>query len=152
MQTKTSNRAKVEQDYRLFFVFMTLIMMGMYVMSLAQNPALQKFWPASLFTILLTAHVILHWMVARLIQTPSRKVAYIIGQGVLAFFIIQMSGNIGMIFALYMALIGESIGILGISRWAALTVLFYMALSVFNFGLFADTGSTFLIICKMFRC
>ena len=143
MQTKTSNRAKVEQDYRLFFVFMTLIMMGMYVMSLAQNPALQKFWPASLFTILLTAHVILHWMVARLIQTPSRKVAYIIGQGVLAFFIIQMSGNIGMIFALYMALIGESIGILGISRWAALTVLFYMALSVFNFGLFADTGSAF---------
>ncbi|MBI5353143.1 MAG: sensor histidine kinase [Chloroflexi bacterium] len=143
MQTKTSNRVKVEQDYRLFFVFMTLIMVGMYVVSLIENPALQKFWPAALFTILLTAHITLHWIVIRLIQTPVRKAAYIIGQGLLAFVIIQMSGNIGMIFALYMALIGECIGILGITRWAALTVLFYMALSVSNFGLFADTGSAF---------
>lgn len=143
MQTKPTSPAKVEQDYRLFFVFMTIVMVGMYVVSLVQNPALQNFWPATLFTILLTAHIILHWIVASLIQTSSRKSAYIVGQGVLAFVIIQMSGNIGMIFALYMALIGESIGFLGINRWAALTVLFYMALSVFNFVLFADTTNAF---------
>ncbi len=143
MQTKPTSRIKVEQDYRLFFVFMTVIMVGMYVVSLIENPSLQKFWPATLLAILLTIHIVLHWTVAHLIPTPTRKAAYIVGQGMLAFVIIQMSGNIGMIFALYMALIGESIGILGINRWAALTVLFYMALSALNFGLFADTTNAF---------
>jgi NarL family two-component system sensor histidine kinase YdfH len=139
MQTKPTSLAKVEQDYRLFFVFMTVVIVGMYVVSIIKNPALQNFWPAILFTVLLTVHIILHWMVASLIQTPARTTAYIIGQGLLAFVIIQMSGDLSMIFALYMALIGESIGFLGINRWTALTLLFYLALSAASFVTFSGT-------------
>jgi len=139
MQTKPTSLAKVEQDYRLFFIFMTVVMVGMYVVSIINNPALQNFWPAILFTLLFTVHVILHWMVASLTQTPTRTTAYILGQGLLAFVIIQMSGNLNIIFALYMALIGESIGFLGINRWTALTLLFYLALSTASFVTFSGT-------------
>ena len=119
MKTKTESPLKIEQDYRIFFLFMTVILIGMYFMSLAQTPALQNFWNGTLFTVLMVVHIALHWLVVRIIQTPKRKALYIIGQGLLAFIITHLSQNTGMVFSLYMALIGETIGFLGISRWSA---------------------------------
>ncbi|MBI5965841.1 MAG: sensor histidine kinase [Chloroflexi bacterium] len=132
---------KIEQDYRIFFAFMTLIMIGMYVMSIMTNPALHQFWNAVLFTILMVVHVGLHLMVIRIIQVPSRKTLYIIGQGLLAFIITYLSQNTGMVFSLYMALIGETIGFLGISRKGVLSALYYLSLSLFNFVLFTNMDS-----------
>ncbi|MGZ9165350.1 MAG: hypothetical protein ACXW4U_09255, partial [Anaerolineales bacterium] len=119
MQTKSSS--KVEQDYRFFFIFMTLVMIGIYILSLAQNPDLRQPAIGILFTVLMVVHVVLHWMVVPIIQNPKRKAIYILGQGLLAFVITHISHNTGMVFALYMALIGETIGFLGISRWSALS-------------------------------
>jgi len=141
MQTKTSNRAKVEQDYRLFFVFMTVILIGMTVVSIMSNPALQKTWMAALFILLMSIHIILHWNVVRMIQTPLHKIYYIIGQALLAFIIVQLSENIGMVFALYMALIGETFGFLGVNWRGAITIIFLLALSTFNFIHFTDPSS-----------
>lgn len=126
---------KVEQDYRIFFVFMTLVLVGMYVVSFMNNPALHQFWPAALFTVLMAVHILLHWGVISIIKTPLRQTWYILGQGLLAFVITQLSGNVGMIFSLYMALIGETIGFLGLTRWGLLTTLYFLALSVVNFVL-----------------
>ena len=141
MQTKLSNHAKVEQDYRLFFVFMTVIMIGMTVVSIMNNPALQQSWLGTLFIILMSVHVILHWNVTRIIQKPANKFWFIIGQAILAFIIIQLSGNVGMVFALYMALIGETIGFLGVNLRGALAIAFFLALSLFNFIIFTDITS-----------
>ena len=129
---------KVEQDYRIFFIFMTVILIGMYFMSLAQNPALQKFWNGALFTLLMVVHIALHWLVVRIIQTPKRKALYIIGQGLLALIITHLSQNTGMVFSLYMALIGETIGFLGISRWSVLSTLYFLALSLLNLAIFTN--------------
>lgn len=141
MQTKTSNRAKVEQDYRIFFIFMTVIMIGMTIVSIVTNPALQQFWLGALFIILMTAHITLHWNVARIIQKPANKVWYILGQAILAFISIQLSENVGMVFALYMALIGETIGFLGVNWRGALAIIFFLVLSLANFMLFTNTTS-----------
>jgi NarL family two-component system sensor histidine kinase YdfH len=46
-----------------------------------------------------------------------------------------------MVFALYMALIGETIGFLGINRWGALATLYYMVPSLINFVLFTNMDS-----------
>lgn len=132
---------KVEQDYRIFFVFMTMVMIGIYVLSLVQNPNLLQPVTAILFTVLMIIHVTLHWMVVPIIQVPRRKVIYIIGQGLLAFFITYLSRNTGMVFALYMALIGETIGFLSINRWSALSTLYYLSLSLTNFIIFTDLES-----------
>lgn len=139
MQTKSSS--KVEQDYRIFFIFMTLVMIGIYILSLAQNPDLRQPAIVILFTVLMVVHVVLHWMVVPIIQNPKRKAIYILGQGLLAFVITHISHNTGMVFALYMALIGETIGFLGISRWSALSTLYYLSLSLTNFIIFTNIES-----------
>ena len=136
MQSKTQR--KVDQDYRIFFIFMTLVLIGMYIVSMTNNPALHQFWYGAPFTILMGIHIALHWMVVRIIQTPKRQALYIIVQGLLALLISDMSQNIGMVLSLYMALIGETIGFLGISRWSALTTPYYVILSLFNLVIFTN--------------
>src|SRR4026209_2149778 len=116
MATKT--RLQIDQDYRIFFLFMTLVLIGVYFLSIAQNPLLKQPGLLLLFTVLTVIHIALHWVVIPIIQTPQRKVIYIVLQGLLAFIITLISRNTGMVFALYMALIGETIGFLGISRWS----------------------------------
>lgn len=136
-------RFQIDQDYRIFFVFMTLVMIGIYFLSLSQNTDLHRpalFFP---FTLLMILHVVLHWMVIPIIQVPERKAIYVIGQGVLAFIITHISRNTGMVFALYMALIGETIGFLGLSRWGALSTLYYLVLSLTNFIIFTNIENAF---------
>jgi len=141
MKLQKESPLKIEQDYRIFFAFMTLVLIGMYVMTLTQNLTLRQSWLAVLFTILMAGHIALHWLVIRIIQVPSRKLIYIIGQGLLAFIITYLSQNTGMVFSLYMALIGETIGFLGISRRGVLSTLYYLALSLINFILFGNADS-----------
>jgi hypothetical protein len=57
---------------------------------------------------------------------------YIVIQGLLAFAIVQMSQNIGMTFALYMALIGEVIGTKGVKSRTIIAVAFFLTLSLIN--------------------
>ena len=141
MKTRNESPFKVEQDYRIFFAFMTLVLMGMYFVSIRNNPILHQFWYGALFTALMIVHIVLHLLVIRIIQTPFRKVFYIVGQGLLAFILTHLSQNTGMVFSLYMALIGESIGFLGISRQGILSTLYYLALSLLNFVLFTSMGN-----------
>jgi NarL family two-component system sensor histidine kinase YdfH len=130
-----------DQDYRIFFIFMTIVMIGTYTWSLAINPAVRQPLPLVAFTVLMAAHIVLHWNVNFLTRKPSHQAIFIIGQGALAFAIVSLSGNIIMIFALYMALIGETIGILGLSRWSLLAGTYYLALSLINFNAFTDGGN-----------
>jgi two-component system, NarL family, sensor histidine kinase YdfH len=138
MKAQKETMSKVEQDYRIFFVFMTVVLAGMYFVSISNNTALQQFWYGAPFTILMVIHIALHWMVVRIIQVSKRKAFYILGQGILAFVITHLSRNTGMVFALYMALIGETIGFLGISRWSVLSTLYFVLLSLLNFALFTN--------------
>jgi two-component system, NarL family, sensor histidine kinase YdfH len=138
MYTKPALKLDPEQDYRIFFIFMTIVLIGMYFVSMTNNPVLHQFWYGAQFTILMAIHIALHWMVVRFIETPKHKVLYIIVQGLLALFITDMSRNTGMVFSLYMALIGETIGFLGISRWSALSTLYFLALALINLVIFTD--------------
>jgi len=113
-------------------------MIGIYILSLNQNIDLRQPELFILFTLLMIFHIALHWLVIPIIQTPKGKVIYVLGQGVLAFIITHISRNTGMVFALYMALIGETIGFLGISRWSALSTFYYLVLSLTNFIIFTN--------------
>jgi NarL family two-component system sensor histidine kinase YdfH len=136
MANKT--RFKIDQDYRIFFVFMTLVLIGVYLLSVAQNPLLKQPGLLILFTVLMVIHIVLHWLVIPIIQRPEGKVIYVIVQGLLAFALTHISRNTGMVFALYMALIGETIGFLGLNRWSVLSTTYLLALSLTNFSIFTN--------------
>ena len=125
---------KVERDPRLFMWFMTLVVVGMYVVTLVNNSDLRSPWLLFLFTVLVVVHLVLHWTLERFSARPRLVTAYIIFQGMLAFLISWMANETGMSFALFMALIGEAVGLLRITRPGILAVTYYLALSFVNFS------------------
>ncbi len=126
----------VERDYRVFFWFMTLIIAGMYIWCVSSTPELRQPLRLILFTVLINIHIVLHWFVGYVQNRRWWAIAYVLAQGGMAFVITYLSGTIGMVFALYMALIGEGIGLFGMKLSGLLASGFYLALSLINFIIF----------------
>ena len=119
-----------ERETRSFFWFMTLVLSGMYVWVVATQPEVRQPLRLALFTVLMNAHIILHWMLRGLANSRSWIVVYLLVQGILALALSFISANIGLTFSLFMALVGESIGVYGITRRGFLAASYYLALSL----------------------
>ena len=120
--------SKVERDPDLFVWFMTLVVVGMYAATLYSEPATRQLGTLVPFTVFTIAHLILHWRLGKFLPYPSRIVWYILIQGVLALVISLMANNLGMIFALFMALLGEAVGVYGLNRRGLLAGVYYLVL------------------------
>ena len=139
---------KLDRDPRLFMGFLTLVVAVTYVLTLISYPDVRKIGTLILFTLLIIIHLVLHWLLEKFAARPRQVVWYIVAQGALAFTITFLSGNTGMIFALFMGLIGEAVGLLGITRWGILAAFYYLLLSYVNFiqllGL--DTAKWYVLV------
>jgi NarL family two-component system sensor histidine kinase YdfH len=141
-KTSKSEFHKVDRDPLLFMGFLTLIVGTMYIVTLINVPAVRQPATFIIFTLLVVIHVVLHWFLYKIVVVPGRWVAvYIIGQGLLAFTITMISNWTGMVFALFMGLIGESVGLLGLKRWGLLAIAYYLALSMIAFTLILGPDS-----------
>ena len=136
MKNQTSaDLSKVDRDPFIFMGFLTLVVGAMYVITLVNVPELRQPVTFIVFTLLTGIHVILHWYLYRIAErSPAWVTGYIILQGLLAFVISVISGALGMVFALFMGLIGESVGLLGINRWGLLALTYYLILSMICFA------------------
>ncbi|MBE0685573.1 MAG: sensor histidine kinase [Anaerolineaceae bacterium] len=139
---KSSNTSNVERDPRLFMWFLTLVMAGMYAIALIEKPELRQPWQLIVFTGLMVGHVILHLLIEKIILNPKLTIAYIIVQGLLGFTISWMAGYEGIIFAIFMALLGETVGMLGLTRATLVASLYYLTLAYINLRQIMDEGST----------
>ena len=124
---------KLDRDPRLFVGFLTLVVAAMVVQTLVSNPDIRKIGTLILFIVLVIIHLVLHWLLEKIAARPRLVVWYIVSQGALAFLITFLSGNTAMIFALFMGLIGEAVGLLGFTRWGILAAFYYLLLSFVNF-------------------
>ena len=125
--------SKVERDPRLFIVFMTLVIAGFFVVSLIETPSIKQLNTLIPFAALTIIHIVLHWLLEKITERPNRIIWYIVAQGILGLIISSLSNNIGMTFALFMALIGEAIGLLGLTRQGLLAGIYYLILLSVNF-------------------
>jgi len=123
---------KVERDPRLFMWVLTLVVGSMAVWSVLQNPELQTPLLLSIFSFLVLVHVILHWYLEKISMRPNPILWYVIIQGGLAFVISWMSGQVAMVFALFMGLLGEAVGLFGLNRRALLVSVFYLILAAID--------------------
>ena len=120
-----------DRDYRIFYIFMTLVIAAMYVSSLMTVPGLREPWRLAVFTLLIIIHIILHWFLEK-IAIRGWTLAYVLVQGVLTLSIVLIANTIPMIFGLYMCLMGEVAGLLGLNRKGALGIVYYLVLSIVN--------------------
>ncbi len=89
------------------------------------------------FTVLLIIHVILHWYLERIIPYRFGVLWYIIIQGILAILISWLGGSLGIIFAVFMALLGEAVGLYGLTRRGLLAGVYYLVLLLISFVQFS---------------
>jgi len=133
MPTTTSTSIpKVERDPRLFTGFMTLVVIAISVITITNNPSLHEAGILIPFILVLVIHLALHWQIENITKQASRIIWYIIVQGIFAFILSWIGSETGLAFALFMALIGEEIGLLGLTRQGLLAGGFYLSLLVIS--------------------
>jgi len=128
----------VERDPRLFMWVLTLVVGGIAIWSMFQKPELQTPLISVSFLTLVLIHIILHWYLEKITEHPKFIFWYIVVQGGLAFSISWMSGQIGLVFATFMGLLGEAVGLFGLTRRALLSSVFYLMLGAINISQTTD--------------
>ena len=86
-------------------------MFFLYVVAVSASPALRD--PARLipFTILMILHGALHWLLPRFVESRRQFALYLIIQVLLVFTLSWLSDNPAIVAGLYLALAGETIGV-----------------------------------------
>jgi NarL family two-component system sensor histidine kinase YdfH len=144
MNTFSKTRSALQKKPELwFFIFANVVFIVLYIWSLAINPKLLEPGWFILFTGLTIIHIALHWSLLKIDEKPNWFWPYVLIQGFLAFTIAYISENMGMIFGLYMALIGEIIGA-GQKRSETFTAaVFFLVLSLVNYVLMMGPDQSF---------
>jgi len=119
-----------EKETRSFFWFMTVILASMTVFTIVDQPKLQRPVMIILFVLLMTVHIVLHWMLRRFLEKPGWTIGYMLVQGLLTVGIVLITRQIGLTTGVTLALIGEAIGVYGLTRKGFLAALFYISLSL----------------------
>ena len=132
IKSTPSSIKEVERDPDLFVWFLTFVVGGLAIWSFFVNPGLQKPIIAVVFFSLVVLHILLHWVLGVIVTQPKKLIWYIIAQGTMAFIISWMAGQVGIIFGLYMGLLGEAVGLFGLNRRGLLSAIFYLSLATVN--------------------
>lgn len=116
-----------------FFLILTFAFGFVYFQSILSSAALREPGRLILFTVLMSVHIALHWIGVGLRKWGWLAI-YLAVQSALAFTVVYLGGNIGPLLALYMGLIGETIGLLREKpRWMVLVVTVLLGLSFCNY-------------------
>ena len=113
------------EETRPFFWFLIFVLIILYGISITTDPALRQ--PAKLipYTTLFFIHLALHWYMPYLVTQKKRLVAYLFVQIFLVVILILISQQVGVVVGLYMALAGETIGILDDWRRSIIAIAGY---------------------------
>jgi NarL family two-component system sensor histidine kinase YdfH len=133
MQTNSSPEiSKVARDPRLFVWFVTLIVAIIYVVTLINSQSVRQPVILLIFSGLTLIHIVLHWQLGRFINQPRKTTWYILAQGALAFAVLLFAKNFYMTIALFMIMIGEAIGLFGLTRRGIFAAIYFGTLLAIN--------------------
>jgi len=140
---RQTNDPEVEaglEETRPFFWFLILVLILLYGISINASPELRE--PARFipYTTLYFIHIALHWYMPYLITQHKRLILYFAVQIFLAFSLILISQQPGVVIGLYMALAGETIGILEDWRRSIVAIAGYLVLMGATYGLIWGWG------------
>ena len=94
-----------------FFLFLTLILGGMFVSSVVGSAALREPIRLVPLTVLMLAHILLYWTASVFDTSRAKVLGYLALQGALAFAITLIGRGPALIFGLFLGLIGITAGL-----------------------------------------
>ena len=123
-----------------FYLITTFILLIISAQTLFLAPDPMPVSRLPLYAALLTLHLLLHWMSGLAEGRRYWGIAYLIIQGALAFALVNVSQQPALVLALYATLIAETLGVFGLTRFAALGVLGYILLTALSFYVLGGTA------------
>lgn len=112
-------------EARPFYIILTILILITSALTLFQPPTPMPVNRLPLYGLLLALHLGLHWLSAFVVERPGWGLLHLIGQGVLAFVLVIVSGRPELALTLFAALIAETLGLVGLTRLAAVAVVSY---------------------------
>ncbi|MCP4362303.1 MAG: sensor histidine kinase [Chloroflexi bacterium] len=135
---RQTNDPEVEaglEETRPFFWFLILVLIFLYGISITSDPTLRQLSRFIPYTTLFCIHIGLHWYMPYLVTQKRRLAAYLAVQIFLVILLILISQQSGIVIGLYMALAGETIGILEDWRRSLVAIAGYLVLMGLTYGL-----------------
>jgi two-component system, NarL family, sensor histidine kinase YdfH len=136
LSSRSSLPSPQEEERRFtkpFFVLVVVSLVVLFAYSAAFSPALQNPLRLIAFTVLIAVSGALHWLFTMQRVGARSVVPYLVVQGLLSFGITVLGDNIGLAIGVYMMMVGEALGALGLNWRGFLAMAYFLALSAINF-------------------
>jgi NarL family two-component system sensor histidine kinase YdfH len=126
-----------------FMLFLTLVFLFIYILSIVSAARLQDPLTLTVFTMLFVVHLGLHWISFWWLEKRWNAGLYLGIQAALVFTLASISGVTGALLGLYLGLIGEAVGMLPAWRKKFAAVVGILGLSALNFVWVLQSGELF---------
>jgi two-component system, NarL family, sensor histidine kinase YdfH len=125
-----------------FFIMLTAAMLFIYYWSVIDSLRLQSSLALlAMFTVLMISYIVMFWLSPRWAERRPQALIYLVVQGALAFTLVMIVQNVAMIFGVFAALVGVSVGMLGRTRSLVVALVLEMGLSALCFVLIEGSVS-----------
>ncbi len=134
---------QASRDPMWFLWFLSVVVILIYVLVLVETPQLRQMIFLIPFTFLTAAHIVLHWRLINILEKEKPKYVYlyIIVQGAIAFALVILSKSLILPIAIFMGLIGEGVGVYGLSLRSVLSTTYYLVLAFTGLLFIPNSGS-----------
>lgn len=130
MEKTPTTLINTEKETRSFFWFMTLILTGLTVFTIVSEENLHDIKIIIPIVLLMAVHIALHWLLRHFLNKQSWTILYMLVQGAITVILIVITKNIGVVMGLTLALLGEAIGVYGITKRGLFAGSFYFCISL----------------------
>lgn len=122
-----------------FFLLVTLVLIWLYILVLKTVPAVQDPILLAVFSALMAVHMLFYWFSIYFSMTRQRTFFYLLTQGILVMVIVVITRSDTVVMALFSALMGNAIGILGKQRASIFALAFYLVLGIISYTIIVST-------------
>jgi NarL family two-component system sensor histidine kinase YdfH len=117
---------------RPFYVIVLVVLAGLYALAWSSSPVLHTPERIVPFTLLMLLHAVLHWNSPRFVGNTRASLIYLSVQGAIAFVLPLIAQGDFLVLGLFLALIGEAVGILWNAVRVAIAIAIYLALAAID--------------------
>jgi len=126
-------RKKAMEEGRPFYIILTVILAVVGTVVIYNSPNLKFSIPLVGFIIVMVLHISLHWLSGVGLISRKSRIIYLVVQGVLSLIAVNISGAPELALTIFATMIGETIGLFGISRLTIVSVVIFFVLTPLSY-------------------
>ena len=130
MKNTPTTIINTEKETRSFFWFMTVILTGLTIFTIISQENLHSLRKIIPIVLLMGMHITLHWLLRHFLDKRGWTIGYMLVQGTITAILISITRNSGIAMGLTLALLGEAIGVYGLTKRGFFAGLFYFCISI----------------------